>query len=179
MAPVECAGPIGIDCKSICSIDYECTGRSEVSKCCCAKFDVCVSDAELKRIIPVLPEVSKFCPHLKTDGGYANIFEDAENGLHAIDTHENGLCVFAFKRDGLIRCSLHAVEMDMGLPLGTVKPQMCVLWPLTFSEKGDVLTLHDQALSCECSCLRKKPSSKISSELLQIIDRYRGERTKK
>ncbi len=165
---------VSIDYKSIRSIDHECTGCSEVSKCCCAKYDVCVTEAELQRIIPILPEAAKLCPHLKTDNGYANVFEEAEDGLHSIDTHENGLCVFAYKNKGLIRCSLHSVEQDLGLPLGTVKPQMCVLWPLTFSEKGDVLTLHDGALSCACSSLRTKPSRSISPALLQTIEHVCG-----
>jgi hypothetical protein len=165
---------IGVDLKAICSIDHECVGCSEVSKSCCAKYDVTVTDAELNRIIPVLPEVAKLCPHLKTEDGYANVFEEAEKGLHSIDTHEDGLCVFAYKNKGLIRCSLHTVEIDLGLPLGSVKPGVCILWPLTFSEKGDTLTLHDNALACECSSLRKKPSSFVSPALLETIQHFGG-----
>ncbi|HEY5038996.1 MAG TPA: hypothetical protein VIJ93_08005, partial [bacterium] len=99
----------------------------------------------------------------------------AEKGHYAIDTHENGLCVFAFKSNGLIRCSLHAVETRLGLPLGTVKPGVCILWPLTFSDKGDVLTLHDDALACACSSPRKKPSNHISPALLETIRHFGGE----
>jgi hypothetical protein len=164
----------GLDLKSICSIDHECVGCSDVSKSCCAKFDVCVSEAELDRILPVLPEAAKYCPHLKTGGGYANVFEEAEKGQYALDTHENGLCVFAYVADGLIRCSLHTVEKDLGLPLGSVKPAVCVLWPLTFSEKGDVLTLHDDALACACSSPRKEPSSRVSPALAQTIRHFGG-----
>src|SRR6185503_5049877 len=122
--------------KSICSIDHECVGCADVTKSCCAKYDVCVSEAELKRIVSVLPEVSKYCPHLKTEDGYANVFEEAEKGQYALDTHEDGLCVFAYMNDGLVRCSLHRVETDLGLPLGSVKPAVCILFPLTFSENG-------------------------------------------
>jgi hypothetical protein len=166
---------IGVDFKAVCSIDHECVGCSEVTKTCCAKYDVCVTEAELKRIIPVLPEAAKLCEHLKTDDGYANVFEEAEKGNYSIDTHENGLCVFAFVKNGLIRCSLHAVETELGLPLGTVKPAVCILWPLTFSEKGDVLTLHDDALSCECSSPRKKPSRLVSPALQETIRHFGGE----
>lgn len=166
---------VRVDLKAICSIDHECVGCAEVAKCCCAKYDVSVTEAELKKIIPVLPEAAQYCPHLKTEDGYANVFEEAENGLHSIDTHDNGLCVFAFKSQGLIRCSLHAVEISRRLPLGTVKPKMCVLWPLTFSEKGDVLTLHDSALSCACSSPRKKPSRRVSPGLRETIRYFGGE----
>jgi hypothetical protein len=146
-----------------------------VTKSCCAKFDVCVTEEGLKKIIPYLPEAAKFCPHLKNGVEYANVFEKAEKGVYAIDTHDNGLCVFAFESNGLIRCSLHAVETKFGLPLGTVKPEVCILWPLTFSEAGDVLTLHDEALSCDCSSPRKIPSNQISPDLLKTIKHFGGE----
>ena len=165
---------VGIDRKAICSIDHECVGCSLVSESCCARYDVVVTEAELERIIPVLPEAAELCPHLKTEEGYASVFEEAEKGSYSIDTHENGLCVFAYKTNGLIRCSLHAVETKLGLPLGTVKPAVCILWPLTFSEKGDKLTLHDDALGCSCSSPRKEPSIVISPDLLKTIEHFGG-----
>lgn len=165
---------IGLDLKAICSIDHECVGCSEVTKSCCARYDVTVSEAEINRIIPVLPEAAKLCPHLKTDQGYANVFSDMENGQSSIDTHENDLCVFAYKTHGLIRCSLHSVEESLGLPKGSVKPIVCQLWPLTFSGDGKKLTLHDDALGCACSSPRKKPSNLISPELLETIQHFGG-----
>lgn len=166
---------VGIDYKSICSIDHECAGCSVVANSCCAKYDVCVSEAEVNKIIPNLPEAAKFCPHLKTVDGYANVFEEAEKGQYAIDAHENGLCVFAYVTNGLIRCSLHAVETSLGLSLGSVKPEVCLLWPLTFSGEGGVLTLHDDALSCAGSSPRKKHSRHISPALLETIRHFGGE----
>jgi hypothetical protein len=164
-----------VDTEKICTIDHICVGCADVTKSCCAKYDVCVSEAELQRIIPVMPEVSRYCSHLKTDDGYANVFEEAEKGNYAIDTHENGLCVFAYTADnGLIRCSLHTVEKDLGLPLGSVKPAVCILFPLTFSEKGNVLTLHDDALGCDCSSRRKKLSNVISPDLVATIQHFGG-----
>ena len=146
-----------------------------MTKSCCAKYDVCVSEAELKRIIPFLPEVTELCPHLKTEDGYANVFEEEEKGQHSIDTHENGLCVFAYTApNGLIRCSLHTVEKNLELPLGSIKPAVCILFPLTFSEAGNVLTLHDDALGCECSSLRENPSDKVSPDLLETIKHFGG-----
>ena len=165
---------MGVDVKAICTINHECVGCSTAAKSCCAKYDVCVTDAELQRIIPFMPEISKLCPHLKTKEEYANVFEEAEKGFHSIDTHDDGLCVFAHKADGLIRCALHTVEKNLGLPLGSVKPSVCILFPLTFSGGGDVLTLHDDALGCECSSLKKTPSSLISPDLLATIRHFGG-----
>jgi hypothetical protein len=163
---------VGINLKAVCGIDYECTGCPGVSKSCCAKYNVCVDEAEMRRIIPVLPEAAKLCPHLKTQVGYANVFEEEEKGYYSLDTHENGLCVFAYRAaNGLIRCSLHTVEEKLGLPLGSVKPAVCILWPLTFSDGGD-LTVHDDALSCVCSTPRAKPSRQVSPALLEIIRHF-------
>lgn len=166
---------IGVDLKALCSIDHECVGCSDITKTCCAKYDVTVNEEELNRILPVLPEAAELCPHLKTDEGYANVFEETEDGLYSIDTHDNGLCVFAHVSNGLIRCSLHTVETNLGLPKGSVKPGVCILWPLTFSEEGNALTLHDDALGCECSQPRKKPSGHISPALLETIKYFGGE----
>jgi hypothetical protein len=127
----------------------------------------------MDRIIPYLPEAAELCPHLKTEEGYANVFEEAEKGFQSIDTHDDGLCVFAYKNEGLIRCSLHTIEKEQGLPLGSIKPGVCILYPLTFTEKGKI-TLHDKALDCECSSLRKTPSDVISPELLETIRHFGG-----
>src|ERR1700684_1246092 len=61
------SGIVGVNRQAICSIDHECVGCAGVTKSCCAKYDVCVSDAELNRIIPVLPDAAQYCPHLKID----------------------------------------------------------------------------------------------------------------
>jgi hypothetical protein len=55
---------------------------------------------------------------------------------------------------------------------------MCVLWPLTFTEDGLVLTLHDGALSCEGSSLRKEPSRHISPALIETIGLMTGKTAK-
>lgn len=166
---------VRVDLKAIRSIDHECAGCPPSVKCCCAAYDVCVNDAEINNIIPALPEAAKFCPRLKTGGGYANVFEEAEKGLYSIDTDDNGLCVFAYAAKGLLRCSLHTVEKSLGLPPGSVKPGVCLLFPLTFSGDGGVLTLHEDALSWGCSKLRKKPSRRISPALLETIRLFGGE----
>jgi hypothetical protein len=165
---------VRVDLKAICSIDHECTGCSDLSKSCCAKYDVCVSGAELNRIIPYLSEAAKLCPHLKTEEGYANVFEEAEKGQYSIETDENDLCLFAYVDKGMIRCSLHSVEDKLDMPLGSIKPAVCILYPLTFSDKGNVLTLHDDALACACSSPRKEPSNVVSPALAKTIRHFGG-----
>jgi len=166
---------VGVDLKAICSIDHECIGCSDITKTCCAKYDVCVHEEGLDKILPYLPEAAELCPHLKTEEGYANIFEETEDGLYSIDTHDDGLCGFAYRKEGLIRCSLHSIEIKLGLPLGAIKPEVCILWPLTFTGDGKTLTLHDDALGCECSQPRKELSRTISPALQGTIRHFGGE----
>ena len=169
-------GPRRVDYPAICAVDHECTGGTDPATCCCARYDVCATGAEVRRITAVLPDAARVCPHLKTPDGYANVFEETDDGLHAIDTHENGLCVFAYTGGGKVRCSLHTVALDQGRPADSIKPEVCSLFPLTFSEDGRVLTLHHDALACTCTTRRTTPSTTIAPALLETIDRYFGKR---
>ncbi len=51
------------------------------------------------------------------DGEFDNVFEESNDGLIRVDTDENGLCVFAYRHAGIIRCALHTVANDTGIPL--------------------------------------------------------------
>ena len=120
-------------------------------------------------------EIAKLCPHLKTDHGYDNVFEYVEPGLHALDTTEDGLCLFAFVSRGRVRCSLHAAASAAGLPLESVKPKACLLWPMTFSEREEVLSLTDDALSFSCNSKRGRRPRSLSPSLREAIRIVYGE----
>jgi hypothetical protein len=158
-----------IDLASLLSIDHVCEGCNKGEKCCCAMYEVCVTAAEMKRIIRVLPEATKFCSHLETGDGYDNVFEAVGQGLFAIDTTEDGLCLFAFRSKNKIRCSLHAAAASLGLPLEQVKPKACLLWPIMFSEGKELLSLTEDALSFSCNSKRGKTSRRLSPSLLEAI----------
>ena len=110
---------------------------------------------ERERIIRVLPEATRFCPHLETGGGYDSIFDKVESGLFVIDTDDEVLCLLAFRSDGKVRCSLHAAAETLELSLQQVKPKACLLWPMNFSKGGEVLSLVDDALAFRCNTLRR------------------------
>jgi hypothetical protein len=129
----------------------------------------------MNRIIQVLPEAVKLCPHLRIDGGYDNVFEEVEPGLYAIDTDEDGLCLFAYVSDHTIRCSLHTSGSALGLPLNQVKPKACLLWPLSFFEGDEVLSLTSDALSFKCNSRRRKQSRRLSSSFVEAIELVYGE----
>lgn len=160
--PQHYRSSVDIDVLSLLSIENHCNGCAKGERSCCASYEVCVTTAELKRIIKVLPEAARLSPHLLTKRGYDNVFEEVEPGLFSIDTTEDGLCLFAYWSPHRIHCSLHTVARTLGLPLSQVKPMACLLWPLHFSEGREVLAITDDAFLFTCN-IRKAPGSRSLS----------------
>jgi hypothetical protein len=129
----------------------------------------------MRRIIQVMPEAAKLCPHLGTGDGYDNVFENVEPGLYAIDTTEDGLCLFAYAARRRIQCALHTVAVERRIPLSEVKPKACLLWPMIFSEGAEALSLTDDALLFHCNTSKRKGSSPISSRFTEAIELVYGE----
>jgi hypothetical protein len=164
-----------VDLASILSIDHACHGCGPGEPCCCSSYEVCVTATELERIIQVLPETARFCPHLETGDGYDNLFDEVEPGLFAIDTDDDGLCLFAFRSGRKVRCSLHAAGAALGLPPEQVKPKACLLWPMNFSEGKEVLSLVDDALAFRCNTRQRRGSRRLSPAFVQAADAVYGE----
>ncbi len=167
--------PVDIDIASLCSVEHDCTSCGAGGPCCCSTYEVCVTGAEMGRIIQVLPEAARLCPHLVTDDGYDNVFEKVEPGLYAIDTSEEGLCLFAYAAQRRTQCALHTVAVKRGIPLAQVKPKACLLWPMTFSEGAEALSLTDDALLFHCNVLKRKGSSPLSPSFTAAIELVYGE----
>lgn len=166
---------VDVDVDSLLSLENRCTGCARGQKCCCASYEVCATTAEVKRIIRVLPEAARYCPHLLTIGGYDNVFEEEEPGLYSIDTNEDGLCLFAYWTRGRTHCSLHTVAEDLGLPREQVKPKVCLLWPLHFSDGEEVLAMIDDAFQFACNVRRVPGSRSMSPGFVEAIERVYGE----
>jgi len=166
---------VSVDLASLRSVEHRCRGCTQDEPCCCSSYEVCITEAEMQRIIQVLPEAAKLCLHLKTDHGYDNVFEYVERGLYALDTTEDGLCLLAYVADNKIRCSLHTVGTNLGLPLGKVKPKACLLWPMSLSEGDEVLTLAGEALSFRCTSRRRKRSNRLSPAFREAVDLVYGD----
>ncbi|MFA5072762.1 MAG: hypothetical protein WC539_02515 [Nitrospirota bacterium] len=166
---------VDVDIESLLQLENHCNGCVKGEKCCCASYEVCVTTAEIKKIIKVLPEVVKFCPHLLTIGGYDNVFEEEEPGLFSIDTNENGLCVFAYWSDHRTHCSLHTVALTLGLPLEQVKPKVCMLWPMHFSDGDEVLGMIDDAFLFSCNVRQEPGSRTMSPGFIETIEQVYGE----
>lgn len=166
---------VEVDVESLLQLENVCNGCARGGKCCCSSYEVCVTTAEVKRIIRVLPEAAGFCPHLLTEGGYDNVFEEEEPGLFSIDTTEDGLCLFAYRSHDRTHCSLHTVAITLGLPLEQVKPKVCLLWPMHFSEGDEVLAMINDAFRFNCN-IRKAPGSRsLSPGFVEAIELVYGE----
>jgi hypothetical protein len=163
-----------VDLASILSIDHTCDGCRPGERCCCSAYEVCVTTSELERIIAVLPEAARFCPDLHTGDGYDNIFDEVETGLFAIETNDDGLCLFAFRSGQKVRCSLHAAGAALGFPPEKVKPKACLLWPMNFSEGREVLSLVDDALTFRCNTPRRGRSRKFSPSFVKTVEGVYG-----
>ncbi len=163
-----------VDLAALLSIDHVCGGCAKGEKCCCASYEICITAAEMHRIIAVLPEAAKRCPHLETGEEFDNVFEEVEHGLYAIDTTEDGLCLFAFLSKRKIRCSLHAAASALGIPINQVKPKTCLLWPVSYSEGDEVLSLTDDALSFSCNSPKGRAPRALSPSLVEAITMVYG-----
>jgi len=173
--PPHLRSSVEIDVEALLSLENRCNGCARGERCCCSSYEVCVTTVEMKRIIRVLPEAAKFCPHLLTIGGYDNVFEQEEPGLFSIDTTEDGLCLFAYWSHHRTHCSLHTVAVTLGLPLEQVKPKVCLLWPMHFSEGDEVLSMISDAFRFKCNSRRAPGSRSLSPGFVEAIELVYGE----
>ncbi|MEI6168758.1 MAG: hypothetical protein WCS52_16375 [bacterium] len=127
----------------------------------------------MKTIIGALPLAARHCPDLENGEGFDNVFDEVERGVFAIDTHENGLCVFAYQSHSGIRCALHSAALEIGLSPHLLKPSSCTLWPLVLRYPPDAaLSICDDALRFHCN--RKVKAGRISPELLDSLEKLLG-----
>ena len=166
---------VEVDVESLLSLENRCSGCARGEKCCCSSYEVCVTTAELKRIIKVLPEAARLCPHLLTAQGYDNVFEEEEPGLFSLDTTEDGLCLFVYWSHGRTHCSLHTVATTLGLPLEQVKPKVCLLWPMRFSEGHEVLAVINDAFLFTCNARKAPGPRSLSPGFVETIELVYGE----
>lgn len=165
---------VDVDVASLAAVMNSCPGCRKGEPSCCSTFEVCVTTAEMERIIRVLPEAAKYAPHLRVDGGFDSVFEGAGGGLYAIDTDEDGVCVFAYWVDGRNRCSLHSAAAALGLAMRDVKPKHCMLWPIHVAGGREELAVPGDVLRFRCNARAPKGSRTVSPALLDAIDKVYG-----
>lgn len=168
---------VNVDLDALRRLQHECTGCQDTGRCCCGVYDICVTRAEMERIVGCLPQAVAYCPRLAADDGYENIFERLAPDLFLIDTDENERCVFTYSAGGQIRCALHTVAVDLGLPLNALKPHSCLLWPLALSERPPlVLGVHVDALRFACNRLQAVRGTTLPTVVTEIVSAVFGSR---
>lgn len=141
-----------VDIAGLRSITHACTGCSGEAGRCCSRYEVTIGDDELRNIIQYMPQVSRLCTHLESGESFDNVFDEISRGLYALDTDDEGTCLFACESGDRLLCSLHTVALDRGIPLREIKPRSCILWPLAlFEDKKSILTFDEEALAFTCT----------------------------
>jgi len=162
---------IDVDIDAILLLNHNCNECSGNSTSCCSCFEICITKKEMARIIGVLPDAAKFRRSLALDDGYDNVFDALGGGQYCLDTDEDGLCVFAYTKDGKILCSLHSAALNLGIPVEQVKPSPCLLWPLALSEgKHKVLSVHDDVYEFACNSRKKSSAKKLRPAISEIVE---------
>jgi hypothetical protein len=162
------------DFNKIKSIHHLCTGCSPDADCCCASYNIFISEEEMQRILNIFPLIIEYCPDLVVDGAFDNVFEESDDGSIQLDTDENGLCVFAYRHEGIIRCALHTVANDTGIPVENLKPFHCLLWPMALSSGSETaVSIQENALDFPCNHLQKSDYiCKSLAETLQVLFKW-------
>lgn len=165
-----------VDIKSLFSIEHECYKNScTMSTSCCSQYEICVSKSELISIIGSVPMASRYSKHLKSDGNLENIFDEITPNLYSFDMTSNGHCAFAYVNNRRIRCSLHSSALDMEIPLYAIKPQVCLLWPLSLSlEKPAILSVDEDAYNFNCNSEKENMMSSLCPSISNIIQTVFG-----
>ena len=146
-------GPLRVDLRALLSLRHRfdpdaCKARG----CCCASYEITLRRHEMERVAGYLPLAVR---HQHALAG-TNPFDPSGDGEWALDTDEDGRCVFAFvDGDGHTWCSIHRAAMELGLNPYRAKPRSCALWPLALSEDSPpLLTVMEDAWDFPCNSRR-------------------------
>ena len=73
---------IRVDVVSIAAIRHRCgPDHCDSSEFCCAYYEVGISSSEMETIVGVMPFAAQHAPHLRTRGGYRNVFDETGSDL--------------------------------------------------------------------------------------------------
>ncbi len=152
-----------LDLESLSAIEHSCaSGNCNMSQCCCGRYEIIIDEAELSNIIDMIPQASRYAPGLRSDKGFDNVFDYEGRNTYSIDKNDEGFCVFGYKtKGGKVFCSLHTAAIDTKVPINSVKPLSCILWPLALVETNPPILSVQEEVS-EFPCNREKISSTLS-----------------
>jgi Fe-S-cluster containining protein len=106
---------------------------------CCCELTVDLTWDEVRRIEAHLPRIREVMEGAEQAPGLevldeGRFYEVAEGFTPQLAKHRWG-CVFAHREQGqAFRCAVHAAALRHGLPVTSVKPNICSMWPLILIE---------------------------------------------
>ncbi len=163
--------------------------RSPGTESCCTDYDVEITPAEQARIVEhasgVIELLSRHDGERVTPArGIAGFFEEA----HALSlAKEKGRCAFSYRdAAGQLRCGLHSLALEKGIPVASIKPLACVLFPVVIYrfEDGEILltatsretsSLFGREKDWQLPCLRAQQGEPMFSECRMAIEAGFGE----
>jgi hypothetical protein len=161
-----------IDLETLTSTDHTCDSCLGGKACCCAVYDINLTEDEAARTSGALPLAASFKTNLADD---MNIFDEEDDGSLSIDKDDNGDCALSFRVGGKTLCALHAAALKAKIAPHTMKPSACTLWPLSISEPPDMqLSICDDAYEFHCTTRLAAPKKEISPALLDSIEALFG-----
>lgn len=152
--------------------------RCKARGCCCSTYEVTVGRREVERIVGCMGEAARFQPALREGDSFVHPFDEQGGGRFAIDTDEDGRCVFAYTdAAGETRCSIHSAALDMGLEPYKVKPTSCALWPLALGEgRPKRLGIQPGAFDFPCNRRRRpRRDGRLDEGVADLVRRNFGE----
>ena len=162
---------IQVDIDALGQLAHECLpSLCSSASSCCGAYEITISESEMPVLVGSMAIASRYATHLSPSD---NILEEVDDRRLALETHENGLCLFAYRKSNAMLCSLHSAALEMGLPPHRVKPTSCALWPLALCEnKAPLLTVQDDAYDFPCN--KKRRGKKLHAGVLEIIQSILG-----
>jgi hypothetical protein len=163
---------IQVDLDAVSQLAHDCQpALCSAASSCCSAYEITISESEMPALVGSMAVASKYATHLSPSD---NILEEVDNRRLALETNEDGLCLFAYRNSNTMLCSLHSAALEMGLPPHKVKPTSCSLWPLALCEgKPPLLTVQDDAYDFPCN--KKNKGNGLHSGVVEIIQSILGE----
>lgn len=110
------------------------------------------SKREVRAIDSLMDELARVLPDLRDGDGYQSLFIEDPPG-YVVDHDEERGCPFLFTTKTHSLCAIHAVALDSGRPVASVKPAGCRHWPVTLEPRGDVVRVTVQPAARRFGCV--------------------------
>jgi hypothetical protein len=186
-----------VDCSSMFDTPFKCDtltcaqlDRDPSTESCCTDYEVEITPEEKQRILDKADEViallsQRDSERVKPDRDINEFFEETHQVILA---KERGRCAFSYREStrGQLRCGLHSLALETGIPIASIKPLTCVFFPVVVYrfENGDTfLTAISEDTSdlmegdkdTQLPCLQMKAGDPMYMECRTAIETGFGE----